>query len=416
MNYLNEQNHTSSTAPSVEKREVYADHAAATPIDSEVLEIMASIARDFPSNPSSLHTGGRNARAVLENAREQVAKTLSAHADEIIFTGGGTESDNLAILGTARAYGARGKHIILSSIEHKAVLECIPVLLREGFEVTMLPVDHSGVIDLSVLKEIVRDDTILISVMYVNNEIGTVEPIQNINALLHERRAKTGLPILHTDACQAVGFLPISPTKLGVDLLTLNGSKIYGPRGVGILYRRNGVTVEPNVVGGGQEHNLRAGTENLPAIVGFSHALEKSETLRDSESSRLHALRKTCIEGLIARIPEIIINGNQENPAPHIVHVTVPGVEGESMLLMLDAAGIEVATGSACSSHELKPSHVLTAIGQSDELIHGSIRFSFGRDTIEDDIWYILEVFPPIIARLRMISSVSNIHHANTRK
>jgi cysteine desulfurase len=389
-------------------RTVYADYAATTPMSESVRAVIVDAFDQYMGNPSSLHREGRRAHRALDDARLKVATILNVQPNEIIFTSGGSESDTLAIMGAARAYGACGKHIIITSVEHKAILESARALKREGFEITMLPVDSEGVIDLDILKQSIRDDTILISIMYVNNEIGTIEPIQDIASYVRERRAKTGLPLFHTDACQAAGYLTITPQTLGVDLLTLNGAKLYGPRGVGILYRKNGVNLSPIIYGGNQESMIRAGTENVPAILGFAHALEESEKLRATEYARLSSLRTSFIQGLRSAIPHCIVNGNNDHTSPHIVHVTIPGIEGEAMLLMLDEAGIAVATGSACSSNDLHPSHVLEAIGHTDELIHGSIRFSFGRDTTPEDISYILDVFPRIVNRLRSISSITS--------
>ncbi len=386
---------------------VYADHAATTPLDEAVYECMRPYFSGTYGNPSSLHTSGRRACKVLVDAREKIAHLLEARPEEIIFTGSGTESDNLAIVGTARANRAHGNHIIVSSIEHKAVLESARALIKEGFEVTEIPVDKSGMVDARDVVGAIKDTTILISIMLGNNEIGTLLPVQEIAKEVKKIRGDSPTPLMHTDACQAAGFEDIAPTKLGVDLLSLNGSKIYGPKGVGVLYKKKDTKIESIIVGGAQEYHLRAGTESVPLIVGITEAYAHAVALREQEVVRLEKLRAYFIEGLTKAIPDILINGNQKHHLPHITHVTVPLVEGESLVLLLDAHGIETSTGSACSSHDLRPSYVLTAIGQDDELVHGSVRFSFGRHTTKEDIDYILSVFPPIVATLKGISATN---------
>lgn len=398
------------------KQTIYLDHAAAAPLDREVYEAMLPHFGDAYSNPSSMHESGRRAASAIADARGRVARVLDAPPDEIIFTGSGTESDNFAILGAARANRARGAHIIISAIEHKAVMESARVLKAEGFEVSYAPVDIYGVVDPKAIASLVRNDTTLVSVMLANNEIGTVEPLTEIARLLEERKRQSGFPFLHTDACQAAGYLPIDVRALGVDLMTLNGSKSYGPRGIGVLYRKRGVPLAPIVVGGHQENGMRAGTESVPLIVGMAFALEKAEAMRETETHRLSALREYFVQGLRAAIPDIIINGHQREVLPHILHVTVPNIEGESMVLLLDEAGIECATGSACSSNDLRPSHVLSAIGQSDKLIHGSLRFSMGRETDKEAIDYALSVFPGIVSRLRAASALTTkVFYAKTK-
>ncbi len=386
---------------------IYLDHAAATPLDPEVLAEMLPYFGPEYGNPSSIHASGRRAARAITSARSRVAKILGAQDDEIIFTGSGTESDTLALLGAARANASRGRHIVISAIEHKAVMESARALEREGFEVTVAPVDKHGVVTTDAVVRLVRDDSVLISIMLVNNELGTVLPVAPIAAALRERRAKTGLPLLHSDACQAAGFLQLDVRALGVDLLTLNGSKVYGPRGIGVLYVKRGTRLTPLILGGAQEQGLRAGTESVPLIAGMAAALIKAETVRTAEATRLETLRSYFVSGLVSRIPGVIINGHPLAHAPHIVHITVPGIEGESMLLALDAAGIEAATGSACSATDLKPSHVLVAMGQSDSLLHGSIRFSLGRSTTKDQLDRVLSHFPPIVRKLRHASALT---------
>ncbi len=390
---------------------VYLDYAATTPLDEEVFEAMEPYFDGWYGNPSSLHSSGRRARKAIDEARADIAKVLGAESREIIFTGSGTESDNLAILGAARANRARGNHIIISAVEHKAVLEAVHWLEREGFRVSVIPVDRSGMIDVSACLSLVTSETILISVMYANNEIGTIMPVAELAAKIKCYRGLRNFPLLHTDACQAAGLLPLDTRMLGVDLLSINGSKIYGPKGVGALYVREGTALAPILVGGGQERSIRAGTESVPLIVGMSAALAKAERLRQSEAPRLRALQRYFIERLKAQIPDAIVNGHPEQKLPNNVHITIPKIEGESMLLMLDEKGIEVATGSACSALDLRPSHVLRAIGQNADLIHGSIRFSLGRHTRREELDYVLAVFPPIVERLKTISALTTSYY-----
>jgi cysteine desulfurase len=385
---------------------IYLDYAAATPTDPRVLRAMAPYFDPSYGNPSSLYSSGRRAAVAIMKTKERVAKIIRAKPEEIIFTGSGTESDNLAIMGAARANRAHGNHIIISAIEHKATLEAARQLEKESFAVSILPVDHYGLLDPSELRKLLRDETILVSVMYVNNEIGTIQPIKELSKVIKEIRGDRSVPLLHTDASQATGFLPLDVEDLGIDLMTLNSSKIYGPKGVGMLYKRAGVTVAPVIIGGGQENNLRAGTESVPLIVGFGEALANVEEIRVSESARLTALRDYLIDQLRAKIPNLVLNGHPTLRSPNNVNISIPHIEGESMLLMLDELGIEVSTGSACSARDLKPSHVLLAIGQLDELAHGSIRFSLGHGTTKEDLDHVLDVFPPIVERLITISAL----------
>ena len=402
---------------------IYLDYAAATPTDPVVLAAMMPYFGGSYGNPSSLYKSGRRAAQAIAQTKKSVAEILCAQPEEIIFTGSGTESDNLAILGTARANRARGNNVIISAIEHKATLEAAHQLEKEGFEISILPVDHFGLIDREALKRLLRPETILVSIMYVNNEIGTIQPIPEIAKIIGDFRNGISnfqfpiskpishtpypIPYLHVDASQATGFLELDVEKLGVDLLTLNSSKIYGPKGVGLLYKRSGVTVSPIIIGGGQENGLRAGTESVPLIVGMGIALENAEKMRVKESKRLTDLRNYLIAQLRARIPQLFLNGHPTLRSPNNVNISIPHIEGESMLLMLDELGIEASTGSACSARDLKPSHVLLAIGQPDELAHGSIRFSLGRGTTKKQLDYLLKVFPPIVERLTAISALT---------
>ena len=390
-----------------DNKTVYLDYAAATPVDPEVLEAMRPYWSGRYSNASSMHESGRRAKAAIDGARAAVAEVLGCEPREVIFTGSGTESDNTALLGVARANRAHGNHIVISAVEHKAVLESAQQLKNEGFEVSIAPVDAYGTVNVEEILQLVTDKTTLVSVMYANNEIGTVEPVQKLSAALRARRGAKPYPLLHTDACQAAGFLPLNVVELGVDLMTLNGSKIYGPRGTGLLYKKNGVAMHPLIVGGEQEQHLRAGTESVPLIVGFAAALQKAERLRAAESARLTALRDYFTRELLKKIPRAVLNGHSTNRLPNNVHVSMPYVEGEAMLLILDRHSVEASTGSACSAYDLQPSHVLLAIGQTPELAHGSIRFSLGRHTTKEELDYVLSVFPGVVERLTQLSSLT---------
>ncbi|MES2215758.1 MAG: cysteine desulfurase family protein [Patescibacteria group bacterium] len=391
---------------------IYLDYAATTPVDPLVLNKMLPYFGAEYSNASSMHASGRRAAQVIAKVRREVADILVCSSDEIIFTGSGTESDNLALKGVAHANRTAGNHIIISAIEHKAVMESAKQLEKEGFSVSILPVDTTGMIDIDKCLSLITAQTVLISVMYANNEIGTIEPIRELTEAVQKWRTEYGsgsgaFPLVHTDACQAAGSLELDVNKLGVDLMSLNGSKIYGPKGVGLLYKKRSVRIEPLVVGGEQERMLRAGTESLPSIVGFGEALKFAHEIRKEESVRLVGLREYFIENLLRKIPQAIVNGHRNLRLPNNVHISIPHIEGESILLMLDHAGIEASTGSACSALDLRPSHVLMAIGQSAEFAHGSIRFSLGRHTTREDMDYVLSVFPGITVRLSNMSALT---------
>ncbi len=386
-------------------KEVYLDYAANTPMDKEVFSYMKPFFNKSFGNPSSLHIRGRRSRKAIEDARILIAQIIGANSDEIIFTGSGTEANNMAITGVARAYKDKGDHIIVSNIEHKSNLEAVHALEREGFSVSILPVNSNGVINVDECIRLITDSTVLISVMLVNNEIGTVQPIANLSAKIERNR--NNLPLLHVDACQAITTLPVDVRVLGVDLLTLNSSKVYGPNGVGLLYKKRGIKIEPIVLGGGQENNLRAGTESVPLITGFAKALAITNDKRESEYRRLKILQEYMRLELKKRIPQVLFNGDQDECVPSVVHITIPHIEGESMLMMLDSHGICVSTGSACSATDLRPSYVLTAIGQNPELIHGSLRISMGRFTTKKEIDYFLEKFPKVVITLRRLSPLS---------
>jgi len=389
-------------------KKIYLDHAATTYTREEVLEAMMPYFSEKYGNPSSFHSVGKEAKDAIEQARGMMARILNCRNAEIIFTGGGTESDNLGIIGTARANKEKGKHIITSKIEHPAVLDACKKLEKEGFEITYISTDKAGIIKLDELKKALRSDTILVSIMYANNEIGTIQPVKEIAKIIRDNteKKKAGFPYFHTDACQAAGSLDLDVMKLGIDLLTLNGSKIYGPKGVGALYVKKGVKVEPLIYGGGQEQGLRSGTENTPAIIGLAKALELSQKEKDKENVRLKKLRDMLINGVIKNIPRAFLNGHATLRLANNANISIPKVEGEAMVLYLDSKGIYASTGSACSSRSLKPSHVLLAIGLNDEMAHSSLRFTLGRKTTKQDIDYVIKVLPEIVKKLTEISSL----------
>lgn len=381
---------------------IYMDHAATTRMAPEVKAAMEPYFLEDFGNPGGFYELGRVANEAVMAARESVAKILGCSESEIIFTGSGTESDNMAIFGIARRHENRGKHIITTAIEHHAVEYPCRQLAKEGFEVTYLPVDRYGKVSVEDLKAALRDDTILVSIMTANNEIGTIQPIAEIGAILKDHPA-----YFHTDACQAAGALDINVDKLGVDLMSLNGSKIYGPKGVGMLYLRKGVRIKPLIFGGGQERGLRGGTENVPYIVGFAKALELAEEKRESEVARLTELRDRMTEGLLTRIPKSLLNGHPTDRLANSVNVTVLDIEGEAFTLFLNELGIYASTGSACTSLSLDPSHVILATGLPYECAHGSMRFTLGRETTQEEVDTVLSVVPKIVEILRKISPLN---------
>ena len=387
-------------------KKIYLDYAATTYIDPRVLQKMRLYLTTAYGNASSLYSLGREAKAAIEKAREEVAKILGASSDEIIFTGSGTESANLAIFGIAKAYRNKGNHIIVSKIEHKAVLESAKKLEKEGFRITYLNVDSRGIIKLNELKKALNRKTILVSIMYANNEIGAIQPIKEISKIIKKFRRENLLPAFHTDACQAAGALSLKVNELGVDLLTLNGSKIYGPKGVGCLHINRNYKIEPLIVGGSQESGLRAGTENQALIVGFAEALKLAEQLRKKESQRLRNLRNHFIKKILKLIPHCQLNGHPQKRLPNNINLSFSGIEGESLVLKLDQYKISASTGSACTSHDLAPSHVLLAIGLPEDLAHGSLRLTLGRKTTQKDLDYVLKVLPKVVENLRKISAI----------
>lgn len=377
-------------------KRIYMDYAATTPTDPEVVRAMLPYLTQVFGNPSSVHTEGQEARRAVEEARSTVARCLGAHPEEIVFTGGGTESDNFALKGVADAKKDKGNHIITSKIEHHAVLEPCRFLEGKGLRVTYLDVDDRGYVDSEAVRRAITDETILISIMHANNEIGTIQPIAAIGEIARER----GIAF-HTDAVQTTGHLEVKVDELGVDLLSLSAHKFYGPKGVGALYIRKGTEITPLLHGGEQERRRRASTLNVPGIVALGRALALAEEHREAESSRLAALRDRLIAGITGGIDETFLNGDATSRLPNNVNVSIAGVEGESLVLSLDMAGIACSTGSACTAQALEPSHVLTGIGLSNELAHGTLRFTVGKYTTDADVDQVLAVLPGIVARLR---------------
>ncbi len=378
---------------------IYMDHAATTPTDQRVVEAMLPYFGEIYGNPSSLHGFGQEARAAVEAARAEIARFLGAKPTEIVFTSGGTESDNFAIKGTAWAKRKRGNHIITSAIEHHAVLESCRFLEKEGFRVTYLPVDGDGLVAPADVAGAITDQTILISIMHANNEIGTIQPIAEIGRIAKEK----GIGF-HTDAVQTFGHLPINVDELNIDLLSASAHKLYGPKGIGLLYIRKGTKLTPLMHGGDQENGRRASTQNVPGIVGFAKAAELAAASMHEEMARLTSLRDRLIRGLFERLDGIRLNGHPTRRLPNNINLSVESIEGEGIILSLDMMGIACSTGSACTSSSLEPSHCLLAIGLPHELSHGSIRFSLGKQTREGDIDAVLEALPQVVGRLRAMS------------
>jgi cysteine desulfurase len=383
-------------------KRIYLDYAATTPTHPEVLKAMLPYFTDAFGNPSSIHSLGQEAREAIENARSQVSALIGAKSEEIVFTGSGTEADNFALKGVVLANQGKGNHIITSSIEHHAESETCKFLEKRGFSVTYLPVDGYGMVDLSGVKKAITGKTILISVMHASNEVGTIEPIAEIGNIAREAEI-----YLHTDAVQTTGHIPVDVNKLNVDLLSISAHKLYGPKGIGALYIRKGTKISSFIHGGNQERGKRASTENVPAIVGFGKAAEIARQEMLEEVQKLTALRDRLIEGILDGIEHTRLNGHPVTRLPNNVNVSVDYVEGESMLLNLDLAGICASTGSACSSAELEPSHVLLAMGLPHLQAHGSLRFSSGKWTTEEDVNQVLNVLPGIVSKLRAMSPLA---------
>jgi len=383
------------------ERKIYLDHNATTPVHPEVLEAMLPYYKEVFGNASSIHSFGREAKVALEESREKVAKFLNADPLEIYFTSGGTESDNLAVKGVAWANKKKGNHIITSQIEHHAVLESCKYLEKEGYEITYLPVDKYGLVNHEELKKSIKKETVLVSIMHANNEVGTVQPMAELAGLAKEKGV-----YFHTDAVQSTGKMKIDVDELNVDMLSLSAHKFYGPKGVGALYIRRGVRLTPLAHGGHHEKSRRAGTENVPGIVGLAKALEIAHADMQEEEKRLKHLTETFYKKVTERIPDVFMNGHPVLRIPNTMNISFKGVEGESIILNLDLKGIGVASGSACTSGSLEPSHVLSAMGVPGDLAQSSLRFSFGRSNTMEDVDYVVEILPEIIAKLRAMSPI----------
>ena len=382
------------------KRSIYMDYAATTFVRQDVLDEMLPYFKDNFGNPSSLYSFSEVNKSVIKLARQRIARVINSDENEIYFTSGGSESDNWAIKGIAFANRAKGNHIITSQIEHHAILNASKFLERNGFSVTYLPVDSDGFINIEDLKNAITEKTILVSIMFANNEIGTIEPISEIGKICREK----GI-YFHTDAVQAVGHLPIDVKSMNIDLLSMSGHKFYGPKGVGVLYIRKGVKIDNLIDGGAQERGKRASTENVSGIVGLGKAIEIAGEELDFEINRLKALRDKIIDSILNKVPNARLNGPRgDNRLPNNVNISFVGVEGETLLFDLDDAGVFVSTGSACASGSLEPSHVLLSIGLSHEVAHGSVRMTLGLNTTEEDVGYVIDVLPKIVERRRAMS------------
>ena len=385
-------------------RKVYLDNAATTALSPKVLEKMMPYLTDIYGNASSPHSFGQTARIGVEHAREQVARAINPDPSEIVFTGCGTESDNTVLFGVAERYAKKGDHIITTNVEHHAILHSCAALEKKGIRVTYLPVDKDGLVTPEQVRDAITDKTILVSVMFANNEVGTIMPIPEIAAVCHEKGV-----LFHTDAVQAAGHIPIDVKAMGIDMLSISGHKFHGPKGVGVLYERKGIRLPSYIIGGEQEKGRRAGTENVAGIVGLGEALELAVTNMSETSARMTRMRDRLIDGIEATIPEVKLNGHRTKRLPNNVNFSIKYIEGESILLMLDMAGIAASSGSACTSGSLDPSHVLLALGLTHEVAHGSVRLTLGDDTTDEDIDYVLETLPKVAHRLRAMSPISPI-------
>lgn len=382
-----------------QQKRIYMDHAATTRVDPTVVDAMLPYFTQHFGNASSLHAFGREAYNAMETARSKVAKLIGAEKDEVIFTAGGTESDNMAVKGIAFRNRSKGKHIITTKIEHPAIMETCSYIETVGFRVTYLPVDSSGLTDLSELEKAVTKDTILITIQHANNEIGTIQNIEAIGKIAEEKNVR-----FHTDAVQSVGKIPVDVKKARVDLLSMASHKFHGPKGVGALYIRKGVVLDPLVHGGGQEKGLRSSTENIPGIVGMGKAAEIAGNQLVPDGQRVSAMRDKIICKVLEEIPLSYLNGHPTQRLPNNASFRFDGVEGESLALSLDNKGIAASTGSACSSKKLKPSHVLLAIGLNEVQAHGSLRLTLGRENTDEEVGYVLEVLPEVVSKMRAIS------------
>ncbi len=380
---------------------IYLDHAATTPVDPEVLDFMMPFFRERFGSATTLYSLGRDGGEVVEEARVRVAELIGAKPEEVVFTSGGSESDNWAIFGVTASAVKKGRHIITTAIEHHAVLEPYHLLEKQGYEVTILPVDECGLVSVDQLESAVRDDTVLISIMHANNEVGTIEPVEEIGKIAKARGIH-----FHVDAVQTVGHIPVDVNLINCDSMAMSAHKLYGPKGVGACYVRKGARMARFMYGGAQEKNRRAGTHNVPGIAGFGKAAELAAARLTEEVERETAIRDALIDGIIERIPEAKLNGHRAKRLPNNVNFSFKGVEGESMILLMDMNGMCVSSGSACTSGSLDPSHVLMALGLPHEIAHGSLRMTLGRDNTEAHVSRVLDVLPRIVERLREMSPI----------
>ncbi|MEM2884658.1 MAG: cysteine desulfurase NifS [Thermoproteota archaeon] len=385
-------------------KRIYMDHSATTPVDPKVVEAMVPYFSEKFGNASSLHSFGREAFEAVQESRRKVAELIGASPEEVIFTGGGTESDNLAVVGSARKMKQKGRdHVIASRIEHPAVLEACRSLEGEGFEVTYLEVDKDGLVSPEDVRRAITEKTALVTVMHANNEIGTIEPIEEIGEITAERGV-----VFHTDAVQSAGKIPVDVKRMNVDMLSLSAHKIYGPKGVGALYVRKGTPLQPLIHGGGHERGFRSGTENVAGIVGMGKSAELARARLEEDSKRLTALRDELIERVLQGVSESYLNGHATKRLPNNAHFRFSGIEGESLILELDEKGVAASTGSACSSKKLEPSHVLMAIGLNEVEAHGSLRLTLGHENTEEDVEYVVECLEEAVGKLRSISPMWN--------
>lgn len=389
------------------KHTIYFDHSATTVVDFRVFEAIKPYFIEQYGNPSAVYKLGQKARQAIEENRTICSEILQCSSREIIFTSGGTESNNLFIFGAAQSYHKFGKHIIATKIEHDSVLKPLKILEKQGFKITYLNVGGNGIVKISDFKKALRSDTIFATIIYANNEIGTIQPIAELGKIIKSYRKCVGQPFFHTDACQAAAYLPLSVKRLGVDALTLNSGKIYGPKGAGLLFVKESINLTPQIFGGGQERRLRAGTENVPAIVGLGKALQLVQLGRDEETKRLISLRNKLIKGILKKIPNSRLNGDLKKRLPNNVNISFKGIDSGALLIRLDCLGIAASAGSACNSGVLEPPHVLQALGVGPEWICGTVRFSLGHGNTEKEIDFLLEKLPRIIKDLRAISPFS---------
>ena len=379
---------------------VYLDNAATTMVRQEVVDAMIPAFTTYYGNPSSLHEYAREAEQLLDSARKDVASVLGAKPDEIVFTGGGSESDNMALRGAVAANKKKGKHVITSAVEHHAVLYTLQAMEREGLiDLTIIPVDEYAIVSAQSVENALRDDTVLVSIMFANNEVGTINPIAEIGKICRDKGV-----LFHTDAVQATGHVPIDVVKMNIDMLSVSAHKFHGPKGVGVLYIRKGVRIPSLIIGGGQEKKRRAGTENVPGIVGLATALKIANEHMAENAVKVGALRDKLMKGIAEKIPDVKLNGHPTKRLPNNVNYSIRYIEGESILLMLDINGIAASSGSACTSGSLDPSHVLLAMGLPHEIAHGSLRLTLSEFTTEEEIDYVLDLLPQIVQRLRDMS------------